>query len=70
VNDFVTLNRELLDIAATRSGGYTKTQLASIGVPWPPPKHWKRSATGRRISREAFDGLMTARHGSARSVDR
>ena len=23
-------------------GGYTRAALARIGVPWPPPHHWKR----------------------------
>ena len=32
------------DIEAARSpaGGWTKAQLAEWGVPWPPPKGWKR----------------------------
>lgn len=32
------------EIAATRSGngGWTKKQLAEWGVPWPPPKGWRR----------------------------
>jgi hypothetical protein len=26
----------------TPKGGFTKAGLASIGVPWPPPKGWKQ----------------------------
>jgi hypothetical protein len=26
----------------TENGGWTKDQLAEWGVPWPPPKGWKR----------------------------
>jgi len=25
----------------TQRGGWTKESLASLGVPWPPPKGWK-----------------------------
>jgi hypothetical protein len=28
------------------AGGWTKKQLAIWGVPWPPPKGWKRKLTG------------------------
>lgn len=28
--------------AMTSVGGWTKKQLAEWGVPWPPPKGWKR----------------------------
>lgn len=27
---------------ATPRGGYTKKQLAEWGIPWPPPKGWKK----------------------------
>lgn len=32
------------EVAAARSpkGGWTKAQLAAWGVPWPPPKGWRR----------------------------
>lgn len=26
----------------TKKGGWTKKTLMSWGVPWPPPKHWRR----------------------------
>lgn len=33
------------DIESARSarGGWTRRQLAEWGVPWPPPKGWKRA---------------------------
>ena len=27
----------------TRAGGWTRKQLAKWGVPWPPPKGWKKA---------------------------
>ena len=40
------------EIEAGRSprGGWTRAQLAEWGVPWPPPKGWRRRLTGRKAS--------------------
>lgn len=32
-----------IERAATKRGGYTREQLAEWGVPWPPPKGWKKA---------------------------
>lgn len=32
-----------IDAAMTRAGGWTKATLAGWGVPWPPPKGWKKA---------------------------
>jgi hypothetical protein len=31
-----------IEKAKTPGGGWTRKQLAQWGVPWPPPKGWKR----------------------------
>jgi len=31
-----------IEQARTPAGGWTRDQLAQWGVPWPPPKGWKR----------------------------
>lgn len=38
------------EIEAGRSpaGGWTKAQLAEWGIPWPPPKGWKRKLAGQQ----------------------
>jgi len=36
---------EQIEAARTPNGGWTKAQLAEWGVPWPPPKGWKRALT-------------------------
>lgn len=33
---------EEIEAAKTRRGGWTRNQLAQWGVPWPPPKGWRR----------------------------
>lgn len=31
-----------IEAARTQAGGWTKAQLAEWGVPWPPPKGWRK----------------------------
>jgi len=33
---------EEIEAAKTERGGWTRKQLAAWGVPWPPPKGWRR----------------------------
>lgn len=47
-----TITDELLLEAASDRHGYTRKQLAIIGVPWPPPRGWKRGVVGKPISGE------------------
>jgi hypothetical protein len=28
--------------ARTPAGGWTRTQLAAWGIPWPPPRGWRK----------------------------
>jgi hypothetical protein len=40
-----------IDAARTKAGGWTKEQLAKWGVPWPPPKGWRKALiAGRPIA--------------------
>jgi hypothetical protein len=34
---------DIIDALRTPVGGFTKRALASIGVPWPPPKGWRQN---------------------------
>lgn len=40
----------------TPNGGYTKEQLAKWGVPWPPPKGWKKTLTAFTCSKCKYQG--------------
>ncbi len=33
---------DIIDALRTPVGGFTKRAVASIGVPWPPPKGWRQ----------------------------
>ncbi len=45
----VTLTEWMIDNAATNGCGYTRQQLAAVGVPWPPAKGWKRGLVGKSV---------------------
>jgi hypothetical protein len=34
---------EQIDAAKTPAGGWTRAQLAAWGVPWPPPRGWRKA---------------------------
>lgn len=34
--------KEIIEAKKTKKGGWTKAQLAEWGIPWPPPKGWKK----------------------------
>ncbi len=43
-----------IEAARTSRGGWTRESLARWGVPWPPPKGWKKALIeGRPISGKA-----------------
>ena len=47
------ISADELEAGKSPAGGYTKSQLAKWGVPWPPPKGWKEALlSGERMERE------------------
>jgi len=46
------ITKEWIKDNCTVKGGYTKLQLACIGIVWPPVSGWKTRAIGREITEE------------------
>jgi len=42
----VTITDELIESGKSAAGGYSKAQLALLGVAWPPISGWKRPIIG------------------------
>ncbi len=40
-----TVTAAEIETAMTPPGGFTRAVLAKWGVPWPPPKSWRRRIT-------------------------
>ncbi|BBL73188.1 hypothetical protein [Methylomagnum ishizawai] len=52
------ITREWAETYKTPAGGWTKAQLAAIGVAWPPPRGWLKEVVGMAIdeaARHAFE---------------
>lgn len=49
--DHVT--KQEIEVAKSKNGGWSKKQLETWGVPWPPPKGWKE----RVVDGRAFELL-------------
>jgi len=45
----MTLSNEFIEQGKSLAGGWSRDQLACLGIPWPPPKGWKKEAIGRVI---------------------
>lgn len=47
------LTRDEIENGRSKRGGWTRATLASWGVPWPPPKGWRRALeNGQPIPRK------------------
>lgn len=46
----IVLTRDIIEAARTPNGGFTKSQLAAIGIEWPPPLDWIKEKAGTIIT--------------------
>lgn len=46
----IELSKDIIESARTPNGGFTKSQLAAIGVGWPPPENWIDEMVGTMIT--------------------
>lgn len=53
---------EEIERGKTRRGGWTRKTLAKWGVPWPPPKGWKR------LLNEGYDFTQIRKYPSEREL--
>ena len=69
----IELTYELIESARNSNGSFTKSQLAAIGVAWPPPMGWIHKVVGNKITNSQFeqfkpvDGLNTEKESSESS---
>jgi hypothetical protein len=46
----VKRTKQELEMLKTPKGGYDRATLKMLGVPWPPPKGWKRALiNGKKV---------------------
>lgn len=54
----VIVTDELLKRARSEKGGYTRAQLAAVGVKWPPKKGWPKLVLGKQITDEQASAFL------------
>lgn len=60
-DDLVAVTAELIEAGQSERGGWSKEQLALIGVAWPPLAGWKGGAVGRFIPRADAERFVSLR---------
>lgn len=63
----VTITDDLIESGKSAAGGYSKAQLASLGVAWPPVSGWKKQVIGRQITSDAAARFVGGRGGKDES---
>jgi hypothetical protein len=63
----VTITDDLIESGKSAAGGYSKAQLALLGVTWPPVSGWKQQVIGRQITNDAAAKFVAGRGGKAGS---
>lgn len=51
----IELTREVIEAARTPNGGFTKSQLAALGIAWPAPQDWIDEKVGTFITQKQMD---------------
>lgn len=57
------VTEEILKQAISSRGGYSRKQLALIGVQWPPKSGWKRSVLGKDFPSEVLKQFIEIKAG-------
>lgn len=55
------MTEDEIEAGKTPAGGFTRKQLAAWGVPWPPPKGWRKKLTAGSKKGNSV-GLKSAFH--------
>jgi hypothetical protein len=59
----IVVTAELLAAGRSERGGWSKAQLAILGVAWPPTTGWKAVVVGLRLPRAEAERFVSLRAG-------
>lgn len=62
MNDTIILTKELIHSASSHPSGdgFTKAQLAVLGISWPPKTGWLNALIGKSVPSETFAAFQNA----------
>ena len=58
----IILTKEIIESARTPNGGFTKSQLAAIGIAWPPPQDWIEKKVGAWITPTQLEAFRSIKY--------
>lgn len=61
--ELVAVTTELIEAGQSDRGGWSKAQLALLGVSWPPPPGWKGEVIGRLVPQADAERFVQLRGG-------
>ncbi len=61
-DEYVPLTKEIIERGRTPNGGFTKSQLAAIGVSWPPAKDWIENTIGKMVTYNQIEQFYKIRY--------
>lgn len=58
----VVITEGIIQRGQSERGGWTKQQLAILGIRWPPPKGWKKKVVGKlKLKRSRVESFLALR---------
>jgi hypothetical protein len=54
-----------VEAAQTAKGGFSRNSLSKLGVPWPPPKGWRKAITKPELPRWANPNVTRVHEAAA-----
>lgn len=59
--NMVTITDDFIERGKSVAGGFSKAQLALLGVAWPPVSGWKAEIVGKRLASDAAARFLADR---------
>lgn len=59
--NMVLITDDFIESGKSTAGGFSKAQLALLGIPWPPVGGWKAVVVGQKISSDAASRFLAGR---------
>ncbi len=56
------ITEQVLKEAESINGAWSRKQLETIGIKWPPPKGWKKRIIGTHINESKIEKLLSLKN--------
>lgn len=58
---WIVLTAPMIEAGRSARGGFTRDQLACLGVAWPPAKGWKKAVAGAEVRQKDYAQFLALR---------